>query len=314
MRSVDVAIEALAARQQGRFTRAQVRTVDPSPTTIATRVRNGRWRRITSKVLRLPGAPDGRVADLWTAHLHAGAQSVVGYTSAASMHGFPSVPDRGTRLVVPAGLHLRSSIFTAHQSRDLTPAEVVVVDRLPVTSVARTLVDLAPETSRARLEAWFDHLSAERRVRPSEVAELIEELEGPGKGGLGELIAVVGDRLPGPGIEQGRLERALTSVVRAAGMGAGMAQHPHPGRFVASGLVDRAFPEARLIIEADGRRWHERRAANLADLRRDRAAAVEGWLTVRYTFDDLVLAPESAAEELALIHRRRVLDARHRSA
>jgi very-short-patch-repair endonuclease len=97
-------------------------------------------------------------------------------------------------------------------------------------------------------------------------------------------------------------------------MGAGIAQHPHPGRFVASGLVDRAFPEARLIIEADGRRWHERRAANLADLRRDRAAAVEGWLTVRYTFDDLVLAPESAAEELALIHRRRVLDARHRSA
>jgi very-short-patch-repair endonuclease len=309
MRALDIAVESIAARQCGRFTRAQVRASNGSKAMIESRLRSGRWRRLTSKVLQLPGAPPGLVGDLWTAHLHAGARSVVGFTSAAHLHGFPSVPDRGSRLVVPSGLHLRSTAFTAHQLRDLTPAEVVMLDGLPVTSIPRTLVDLAPEVSRARLEAWLDHLCAERRVDPAAVASLVDGLHGPAARGLSHLVALLGDRLPGPGIEQGRLERALTEVARRGGLGVGIAQHPHPGRFVAAGLVDRAFPEALLIVEADGRRWHERRLANLTDLRRDRAAAAEGWLTVRFTHDDLVRAPDSAAEELALIHRRRVASA-----
>lgn len=307
MRPVDLLIEKTAARQLGRFTRAQVRAVDPSRAVVHTRLRSGRWRRLSSKVLCLEGAPSGPVADLWTAVLHAGPGSVVSHTSAAALLGLPSVPDRGPRLLVPNGRHLRSELFRAHQTRDLTPREIVTVGGLPVTSMPRTLIDLAPEVSTPRLEGWLDHATSERAMHPMELADLLDDLHGPGKAGLAPLVALVGDRLPGPGVEQGRLERALTAVVRRAGIGAGIAQHPHPGRFVGRGLVDRAYPQARLILEADGRRWHERRQANVVDLRRDRAAAAEGWLTVRFVHEDLVRAPEPTAEEIRLIYRQRMM-------
>ncbi len=305
MRSMDQGVEELAVAQQGRFTRAQVRQLGLARSTVQSHLRTGRWRRLSSKVLCLPGAPAGSVADLWTAVLQAGPKAVVGHVSAAALHGFPSVPRGGPRLLVPNGTNLRSALFRAHQSRDLTPAEVVRVEGLPVTSIPRTLIDLAPEVSASRLEHWLDHLTAERGVEPDQVAELLDDLHGPGKRGLGSLIAMIGERLPGAEIEQGPLERALTGVARLAEIGVGVPQLPHPGRFVDRGLVDRAYPEAHLIIEADGRRWHERRQANLADLRRDRAAAAEGWMTVRFTHDDLVRAPDSAAEELRQIHSAR---------
>jgi very-short-patch-repair endonuclease len=113
-------------------------------------------------------------------------------------------------------------------------------------------------------------------------------------------------RLPGRGVEQSRLERALTDAVRRAGIGAGQVQYPHPGRPDSSELADRAFTDAMLVVEADGRVWHSREAAFSRDRRRDREAARAGWLTVRYTYSDLYGAPEQVACELAAIHARRI--------
>jgi hypothetical protein len=205
------------------------------------------------------------------------------------------------------GGHRRVDGMVVHQSRYLPAEHLMVVDGLPVTTVNRTLVDLAPTASTVRIETWLDHLAAEKRLRPIELARTVDELH-LGRRGLGGLIKVLAERLPGTAVEQGRLERLLTGMLVGAGLGTGLAQHPHPGSTTVGGLLDRAFPDARLAIEVDGRLWHDRRLTHLVDIRRDRDAAIAGWQTVRYIYDEVSRAPEAWGAEVRAIHDQRLVD------
>jgi predicted transcriptional regulator of viral defense system len=140
-------IDHLAARfaavQAGRFTRAQVRpAATQSHGLIHSRIRTGRWLRMTSKVLALPGAPMDRMGDLWTASLHLGGSAAVSHGSAAHLHGLVAVLECPPTLTVPNGSHRRSTEFVVHQCRNLTGGDVVRVRGLPTTSLARPIVDL----------------------------------------------------------------------------------------------------------------------------------------------------------------------------
>jgi hypothetical protein len=94
------------------------------------------------------------------------------------------------------------------------------------------------------------------------------------------------------------LERALAQILVLADLPPGVAQYPHPGSATGNEFVDRAWPEARLVVEADGRCWHDRMSAALNDSRRDLAAAAAGWQTVRIRHDDLVGDPATTARLL----------------
>jgi hypothetical protein len=306
MHPIDVRAEELASTQYGRFTRAQLAADEPGASNlIATRLRSGRWRRDTSRVLRLPGARADRLGQLWTSHLHVGHDSVVGGCSAAFLHGLVAVGEHEPTLLVPDGSHRRAQGVRIRQVTDLAPAQVVTVAGLPCTTIERTFVELSSEIGAARLEHLFDEATMARMLAPREVAELVETLRRRGRSGLQAVARAVGERLPGPGLEQGRLERELTRVASLAGIGGGVAQHPHPGRVDSLEQVDRAYPEAMLVVEADGRSWHSRYSAMKADRRRDREAACAGWLTLRFTWQDLVDSPEHSATDLREVYLRR---------
>lgn len=253
----------------------------------------------------LPGAPLDQVGELWTRHLHVGPDSVVGGRSAAMLRGLANLGTHLPTLLVRRGSHRRAEGVQIRQVSDLAEEHVTVVCGLPCTTVARTFVELSSEVSPARLEHLLDDATMNRLVTPAELADLIDSLRRSGRSGLGPLVKAVGRRLPGPGVEQGRLERELTSVALLAGVGAGVAQHPHPGKVDSRELVDRAYPDAMMLVEADGRSWHGRYSAMKADRRRDREAARVGWLTVRYTYDDLCNSPEQSAAELRDIYEKR---------
>lgn len=305
---IDLLAKELAAAQYGRFTRAQLAAAVPGAhNLITTRLRSGRWRRETSRVLRLPGSPEDRLGRIWAAHLHVGVDSVVGGRSAALLHGLTGVGEHEPTLLVPNGSHRRAQGVWIRQVTDLDPSHVTRVAGLPCTSITRTFVELSSEVSPSRLDHLLDEATMARQVVPQDLGEMVQSLRRRGRSGLGSVSRVVGRRLPGPGVEQGRLERELTRVVLMAGIGAGVAQHPHPGRVDSAERVDRAFPEAMLLVEADGRSWHARYSAMKADRRRDREAARAGWLTVRFTWEDLHRHPEHSAGELGEIHLRRRL-------
>ena len=306
MHPIDPVAEELASTQYGRFTRAQLAAAHPGAhNLIATRLRSGRWVRETSRVLRLPGSLTDRLGRTWASHLHVGSDSVVGGRSSAVLHGLTGVGEHQPTLLVPNGSHRRAQRVRIRQVTDLAPTHVTVTAGLPCTTMVRTFIELSSEVSPARLEHLLDGATMARLVVPEDLAALVQSLRRRGRSGLGAVARAAGKRLPGPGVEQSRLERELTMVAAMAGIGSGVPQHPHPGRVDSLEQVDRAFPEAMLIVEADGRSWHARYDAMKVDRRRDREAACAGWMTVRFTWEDLHHVPEHSALDLRKVYLRR---------
>lgn len=304
----DEAIEAVAASQHGRFTRAQVRDCGAEGSwIISSRLRSGRWRRLTRRVLCLPAAPSGWLADIWTARLHVGEDAVVSHRSAARMHAFPGAARSTPCLSVPAGSNRRYPAGRLYQRGDIVPGQVMRIGGLVVTSPARTLVDLAPGASRSRLERWLEHVTAERLATPDELVDVVRLCGRRGKPSLEALEDLLGEYLPGSGSPRGTLERALANVIRIAGLPPGVGQFEDRGAPGREQFCDRAWLQPRLIVECDGRRWHDRVTGARIDERRDASASAEGWRTVRYGYEELVRDPLSAAEELRSIYETRML-------
>lgn len=89
------------------------------------------------------------------------------------------------------------------------------------------------------------------------------------------------------------LESLLRVLLAAAGLPLPLTQQvlrdPATGR---EQRVDFAWPAARLVVEVDGRRWHDPEDARNRDRRRDNTAAVLGWTVLRFTWREVVHEPE----------------------
>ena len=95
-------------------------------------------------------------------------------------------------------------------------------------------------------------------------------------------------------------------VLSEAGLPPARHEYPLPTTSDLRGFVDRAWPEVRFIIEADGRRWHTRRADFARDAQRDLEASALGWHTLRVTWEMLRFDPEVTAALIRSTYEERV--------
>jgi Transcriptional regulator, AbiEi antitoxin/Protein of unknown function (DUF559) len=293
---LDVAVTALAERQFGCFSRAQVLELGGSDDLIHRRIRSGRWVRVAPGVYSIPGIPMSYLRRLWVTHLTAGPDSVVSHESAAALLHLTGFPRGPVVLTVDHPSHLRVEGAFVHQITDVAPHHVWLLDGLRVTTTPRTIVDLASVCSRARLAIVLDDALAAKKVLRAGVARCLFEVLRPGKRGLGKLVSILDERGPGYVPPASELERLLFAALQAGGLPDPVRQFPLPGRGAVDGLVDAAYPDARLILEADGRRWHTRQRDLARDaLRRNEAARV-GWQTINFLWEELTQDPEGVAD------------------
>jgi hypothetical protein len=300
------AVLDLAAEQHGAFSRHQARALGCTDRVITRRVATGRWSAAAPGVLVLPGRRATWRRALWVAHLHAGPSSVVSHESAARLHGSTQVR-RGVVAVTVEGRR-RHGIpgVVWHRPTDLVPAEVVRIDGLPVTSPARTVVDLAAVVSAPRLRLVVEAGVLDRSLTLAEVGAILSRVRRRGKPGVSRLAAVLDDLGPGDGIPHSELERLLDRVIELAGLPPPLREHPLPGAGPRSGFVDRYWPDARLVVEADGRRWHARHQQMKADADRDLLAHAAGAATNRLLWEHLHHDPDGTAVLLRAVHDRRI--------
>jgi very-short-patch-repair endonuclease len=207
--------------------------------------------------------------------------------------------------VTAHGDHHKIAGVSVHQLKDLLPHHITQVDGLPITTPARTVVDLAAVVSFERLKRIVENGVLDRIVTDDEVGLVLRDVARRGKWGMKKLARVLAVRAPGEPVPDSVLERMLLDVVRSEGLPDPVPQFPHPGREIGTGWVDFAYPEAKLILEADGRRWHQRIAQMAFDVARDKAAARMGWLTMRFLHEELTADPADAGRSVreTLSHR-----------
>jgi predicted transcriptional regulator of viral defense system len=135
-------IYAAAEPQAGYFTTAQAKEAGFSQPQLTYHVRRGRFLRVRWGIYRLALFPSSLHEDLYIAWLEAGRNAVISHDSALALHDLSDVLPGRIHLTIPRSASRRHAGLALHTNQ-LDPREVTSVAGLPLTTVPRTIADVA---------------------------------------------------------------------------------------------------------------------------------------------------------------------------
>lgn len=187
---------------------------------------------------------------------------------------------------------------TLYRHATLRPQDVTTVGIVPVTTVARALLDLASVVNTQHVE------SAIRQADDAELFDLfaVEEVLAAypyhvGARPLRDLLAQLRER--DVHLTFSDLERDMLAVCDARGL-----PHPLSNVIVLGHRVDFHWANTPVIVEADSWRWHRARARFEADRLRDQELVLAGYVVVRVTHRQLRHQPALVADRIARLLAR----------
>jgi very-short-patch-repair endonuclease len=229
--------------------------------------------------------------------LSCGPRALLSHRSAGARHGLLKGSSQRVEVIAPRSRGSRQGIVV-HRTRSIHPDDRAEVDGIPVTSVARTIVDLAGQLDDRRLAAVVNEAEV-RRVFDLRAVEAALQRRVGSDGGK-RLRRVLAQHTDPPGYSISKAEALFVALCE---------QHdlPRPQRISSAGYeLDFYWPDARLAIEVDGRAFHSTRRAFQQDRERDRRLAALGIQVARVTWRDLTSAARPLAAELQAIRRERL--------
>ena len=218
--------------------------------------------------------------------LTCGEDALLSHRSAAALWGIAPSARACIDVTTGRGRGERSGI-TLHRARGLHPNDRAELDGIPITSLPRTLLDLAEVVSRDRLEAAFEGADRLRLIDLGAIVELCAR--SPGRRGLKPLRALLSDY--GPGAEaHSELERRFLVFCREGDL-----PQPSINAHVAGLEVDALWRDGRLVAELDGYAFHSTRGAFERARVRDARLQLAGYRVLRITHRMLEKDPEAVA-------------------
>ena len=231
--------------------------------------------------------------------LGAGPDAVLSHRSAAALWGLQS-PRRIDPEVTKSRRGRPRSRVRVHQST-LEGDEVSTVDGIPVTSLSRTLIDLAAVSPRPQVEQAFNEAEVRGLTDRVSVPQLLERH--PRRKGARMLSSILKNNDHLRGITKKELERRFKSLLRSTDL----PKPRHNAHLAVGGQffeADCLWAEQRLIVELDGRAVHGTEMAFEGDRRRDRLLIVDGWRVTRVTWRQLRDEPSAVIADLHLMLAR----------
>jgi len=273
---------SFAQRNGGVFSTQEAIALGLAKTTLQRRVEEGIFVRVGKGMLALPGTATR--SDLAARAALRLLNGVVSHQSAAMIHGFEPIPDSPPSITVSHRSNYSFPDVVVHQSTDLLEEHVQEINGTRVTTPARTLVDLAKVYGPRRLERVIEHALVTGKVDVEEFVDLVAALSRKGKRGMKKLHAIINERLVGTVVSDTELEGAFYQLIDDAGLPRPTRQFHAPWLKPLNGRVDFAYLLAKIVIEADSRRWHLTFDAFEVDKVRDNAAQIAGWIVLRITW------------------------------
>ena len=273
----DRRIAELADRQHGVVARSQLLGLGLGRRAIARRLESMRLRQIHRGVYAVGHLQLARPSWWMAAVLACGPGAVLSHRCAAALwgilEGWPTTVD------ISVGRELAGREGIRPHVAAIAPDERTVHAGIPVTTVARTLLDLAADLQLHELGRALERAEALRLSDQTSLVALMERHRG--RRGTANLKAAMREGLR-PVVTKSELERRFLSFVERAGL-------PRPQTNIWLQLggewmeVDCAWPEQRVIVELDSRTYHGTTAAFERDRKRDRRAQAHGWRPIRVT-------------------------------
>jgi very-short-patch-repair endonuclease len=229
----------------------------------------------------------------WMAAVPAfGPDAVVSHWTAAALWGFATSSWRA-HVTTPTPRRGRRDIV-AHVG-PLHPEDVTRQNGIPVTSVARTILDIAPLVDRARLTRIIENAI---RLEVFDLRALERAIaRTPRRAGVPKLRAVLADYRHTPNLRS-NYERIFRDLVVNAGL-----PEPQFNVLVEDFLVDAYWPQWRLIVEIDSIAYHMTPRAFERDRMRDAILQKAGYRVLRITEKRLKTDPQALIADIIALAR-----------
>jgi very-short-patch-repair endonuclease len=221
--------------------------------------------------------------------LACGAGAVLSHRSAAYLHGILDDSRNRVDVIAPNRRGRAPKGIAAHRDGTLAPVDRVVIDGVPCTSLARTLLDIAATESPRALRYAVTQAEVEKNFDLAEVVELLKRSRG--RRGVARLRLAIELHDPAEQDTRSELEKKLLRLFKRGGL------HPFEvnGHLVVDGISmmpDFIWRDARLIVEADSRRVHGTATAFEKDLQRDQQLVAAGWTVIHATWHQATQEPD----------------------
>ncbi len=275
----------LAARQHAVVSLAQLDALGISRSAASRRVRSGRLHRIHRAVYALvPPVLLTRDGRYLAAVLACGPGAVLSHRSAGALIGLRDHGHTKIEVTVPHRIGRHHAGLLVHRAPGLDIAEETTSSHgIPCTTPARTLLDLAAVLPRRGLERAFDQAEVLGLLDARPLRAVLGRH--PHASGHKRLAAVLAQHTGGSTITLSQFEEALLALLRGARL-----PLPRINEWIAlpdgepAIRADFAWPAHRLVVEADGLRFHGHRAKFDSDRRKDQRLTMHGWRPVRFTW------------------------------
>jgi hypothetical protein len=278
----------LVSRQWGVVTRAQLMELGMGTKGISDWVRAGRLHRLYRGVYAV-GHDRLRLEGRWLAAVFAcGRGAVLSHRDAAALWELRQSSSAYIEVTVPSrNGRRRQRGIRIHRTGRLRPDEVTLRHGIPVTTVARTLLDLADVLERQALKRVITEAEYLNRFDLTAINAVV--LNNPGRRGAKLIEAATGRRHR----TRSRLELRFLAFLERHGV-----EEPESGVWIEGYEADFVWTRTGLIVELDGFAAHGTRTALIADRLRDRRLWKAGFRTMRLT-DDALDDEDAVLDDLA---------------
>jgi hypothetical protein len=284
MHGLDAEIASLAALQHGIFTLADLSRLGVTRSARRHRLEAGRWTTLFDGVYTLTGHPLAWRGQLLATCHAGGLDARASHRAAAALWGFPGHGDPPVEITCPRWRRHHTTDLVIHETTALDDARAI--ERIPVTSPARTLLDLGAVCSFTLVEMGLDFALRTGIVTLPDLRTMLDGTGRRGRNGTGVLRSLLAERGAQTATESPQ-ETRLVRLIRRHGFTGFVPQFVvrHHGRFVAR--VDIGFPEWRIALEYESYRHHTGREALERDSARRNGLMRAGWMVVTVTAADL---------------------------
>ncbi len=291
---LDRRLAELAARRHGVVSLPQLLGLGLSRQAVARRASAGRLHRVHRGVYAVGHRRLTREGNWIAAVLAYGPDALLSHLSALALHGVRPDNRPLTEITVPLASARSRKGVRAHASTALTPADRSVVDGIPCTSLARSLLDSAVELGVRGTERVVERAEILRVFDLRGFGELLSRAAGHrGVPVLGTVLS----ELREPDWTENDYEAAVLALVRSSNLTEPICQAP----MVLGGepvRIDFLWPNERVALEADSYEFHGTRQAFERDRRRDQLLRLAGYEPLRITWRQLSRHPEQVEEVL----------------
>jgi len=295
----------LAAARHGALSRSQAAEHGLTRDVIRRMLRDGVIDEPVPGVLVARGAPPTWHQRLVVATMASRGAGVAGYRSAAALHGMDGYAPGPVELVVTTSRHIELPGLVMHRGPLDPSLEVLELDGVRCTSIARTLCDLGNVDPMERVRLAFEW-AWRRGTSLVWLRHTAERMKGPRRRGPLVLLALLAEAerhvRPTESVLEVRVEEVINSLP-------GIVRQHRVCRPDGTeiGRVDFAVPDLRIAIEAHSREHHFGPAPEADDADREAELQAEGWI-VRFVTDRQRRRPDELRRSL-----QRLIEARRRT-